>query len=139
MCRRRLGIAACASTALAIALLGAPRGARAADDFDKVHAEAGRLWYDKYCTPCHGPAGAPGTAVYADTRKPVDLRNYVQRNGGKFPAARWIAVVTTDNPTQLHTEVWYRIRDAQGGATFADAGGRAVVASIASYIRSIQE
>ena len=93
----------------------------------------------KYCTPCHGPAGAPGTAVYADTRKPVDLRNYVQRNGGKFPAARWIAVVTTDNPTQLHTEVWYRIRDAQGGAAFADAGGRAVVASIASYIRSIQE
>jgi hypothetical protein len=77
MCRRRLGIAASASTALAIALLGAPRGMRAADDFDKVHAEAGRLWYDKYCTPCHGPAGAPGTAVYADTRKPVDLRNYI--------------------------------------------------------------
>jgi hypothetical protein len=139
MFRRRLGIAACASTALAIALLGAPRRMRAADDFDKVHAEAGRLWYDKYCTPCHGPAGAPGTAVYADTKKPVDLRNYVQRNGGKFPAARWIAVVTTGNPTQLHTEVWYRIRDAQGGAVFADAGGRAVVASIASYIRSIQE
>jgi hypothetical protein len=63
----------------------------------------------------------------------------VQRNGGKFPAARWIAVVTTDNPKQLHTEVWYRIRDAQGGLAFADAGGRAVVASIASYIRSIQE
>jgi hypothetical protein len=106
MCRRRLGIAACASTALAIALLGAPRSMRAADDFDKVHAEAGRLWYDKYRTPCHGPAGVPGTAVYADTRKPVDLRNYSQRNSGKFPAARWIAVVTTDNPTQLHTEVW---------------------------------
>ena len=63
----------------------------------------------------------------------------MQRNGGKFPAARWIAVVTTGNPTQLHTEVWSRIRDAQGGAAFADAGGRAVVASIASYIRSIQE
>jgi hypothetical protein len=139
MCRRRLGIAACASTALAIALLGAPRSMRAADDFDKVHAEAGRLWYDKYRTPCHGPAGVPGTAVYADTRKPVDLRNYSQRNSGKFPAARWIAVVTTDNPTQLHTEVWYRIRDAQGGVAFADAGGRAVVASIASYIRSIPE
>ena len=66
-------------------------------------------------------------------------RNYSQRNSGKFPAARWIAVVTTDDPTQLHTEVWYRIRDAQGGVAFADPGGRAVVASIASYIRSIQE
>ena len=76
--------------------------------------------------------------MYADTRKPVDLRNYSQRNSGKFPAARWIAVVTTDDPTQLHTEV-YRIRDAQSGVAFADAGGRAVVASIASYIRSIQE
>jgi len=51
MCRRRLGIAACASTALAIALLGAPRSMRAADDFDKVHAEAGRLWYDKASLP----------------------------------------------------------------------------------------
>lgn len=98
-----------------------------------------RQWYDKYCIPCHGAGGAPGSAVYPDTKKPVDLRDYVQRNGGKFPAARWISVVTTDNPMQVHTKVWQRITDAQGGTTSADATGRAIVASIASYVRSIQK
>ena len=85
----------------------------AADDFETVHAEAGRHWYDKYCVPCHGAAGAPGSAVYPDTKKPVDLRDYVQRHGGKFPAAQWISVVTTDNPMLIHTKVWQQIRDAQ--------------------------
>lgn len=126
--------------ALAIALMiGSPQRGTAADDLDKIQAEAGRQWYEKYCTPCHGPAGAPGSAVYPDSKKPVDLRDYVKRNGGKFPAARWIAVVTTDNPALVHTDVWYKIRDSQGGTTMPAAAGRGVVASIASYIRSIQE
>jgi hypothetical protein len=128
------------TVALAIALIASlPHRVRAADDFEKVHAEAGRQWYERYCTPCHGVAGAPGSAVYADTKKPVDLRDYVERHGGKFPAARWINVVATENPTLVHTEVWYKIRDSQGTFISSDAAGRAVVASIASYIRSIQK
>lgn len=139
MCRRPLRIATWAAAAAFIALLGESRGVRAGDELDRVQAEAGRVWYDKYCTPCHGPAGAPGTAVFPDTKQPVDLRNYVQRSGGKFPAAQWIAAVTTDNPSRVHTEVWHEIRRAQTSVASADIGGRAVVASIASYIRSIQE
>ena len=126
--------------ALAVVLLtGLPQRVLAADDFETVHAEAGRQWYDKYCVPCHGAGGAPGTAVYPDTNEPVDLRDYVQRHGGKFPAARWISVVTTDNPMQIHTKVWKEIRDAQAGMTSSDATGRAIVPSIASYVRSIQK
>jgi mono/diheme cytochrome c family protein len=125
--------------AFAIALIaGLSHRVRAEDDFEKIHAEAGREWYDKYCTPCHGVAGAPGSAVYADTKKPVDLRDYVKRNGGKFPAARWISVVTTDNPSLVHTDVWNRIRDSQGTSN-SNVAGRAIVASIASYVRSIQK
>jgi mono/diheme cytochrome c family protein len=125
--------------ALAIALIaGLSHRVRAEDDFEKIHAEAGRQWYDKYCTPCHGVAGAPGSAVYADTKKPVDLRDYVERNGGKFPAARWISVVATDNPSLVHTDVWHSIRDSQGTSN-SNVAGRAIVASIASYIRSIQK
>jgi mono/diheme cytochrome c family protein len=126
--------------ALAIALIaGLSHGARAEDDFEKIHVEAGRHWYETYCMPCHGVAGAPGSAVYANTKKPVDLRDYVARNGGKFPAARWISVVTTENPSLVHTDVWHRIRDSQGTSTSSDAAGRAIVASIASYVRSIQK
>jgi hypothetical protein len=61
-----------------------------------------------------------------------------KRNGGKFPAARWISVVTTDNPVLVHTAVWQKIRDYQGGTSFSDATGKAIVASIACYVRSIQ-
>ena len=125
--------------ALAIALVaGIPDGVRAADEFEKIEAEAGRQWYDKYCTPCHGASGAPGSAAFADGKKPVDLRDYVARNGGRFPAERWIGVVTTENPTLVHTAVWERIRDAQGTSISSDAAGRAVVVSMAYYVRSIQ-
>jgi mono/diheme cytochrome c family protein len=125
---------------LALAFVASlPGRVPAADELATIHAEAGQQWYQTYCTPCHGVAGAPGTAVYADTKKPVDLRDYVKRNGGKFPVARWINVVTTENPSLVHTEVWYRIRKAQGTSINSDLAGRAVVASIASYVRSIQE
>ena len=114
-----------------------PYRVHAADEIEKAHAEAGRQWYDKYCQPCHGAGGAPGTAVFKETGKPVDLRDYVKRNGGKFPTSRWITVVATDNPALLHTAVWQTIKNDQSGIS-ADAAGRSVVASIASYVRAIQ-
>jgi mono/diheme cytochrome c family protein len=136
----RITAPASGAIALAIALIGGlPHGVRAADELEKVQAEAGRQWYDKYCTPCHGAAGAPGSAVFADSKKPVDLRDYVKRNGGRFPAERWINVVTTENPSQVHTEVWHRLRDSQGSAISSDVAGRAIVVSIAQYVRSIQK
>jgi len=141
MVERTVGITASAggAVALAIALIaGIPDGVRAADEFEKIQADAGRQWYDKYCTPCHGAAGAPGSATFPDGKKPVDLRDYVARNGGRFPAERWISVVTTENPTLVHTAVWERIRESQGTSISSDAAGRAVVVSIAYYVRSIQ-
>jgi mono/diheme cytochrome c family protein len=138
--RVRIGASAGGTVALAIAMIaGLPHGVRAADELEKVSAEAGRQWYDKFCTPCHGPAGAPGSATFADGKKPVDLRNYVARYGGRFPAERWITVVTTDNPSLVHTAVWKQIRDAQGTSISSDAAGRAVVVAIANYVRSIQK
>jgi mono/diheme cytochrome c family protein len=136
----RVTARASGATVLAIALIGGlPHGVRAEGDLERIQAEAGRQWYDKYCTPCHGAAGAPGSAVFADSKKPVDLRDYVQRNGGRFPAERWISIVTTDNPTQVHTEVWRRLRADQGTAISSDVAGRAAVVSIAQYVRSIQQ
>lgn len=131
---------ACGAIAIAIALAaGLPGGVRAADEFETIQAEAGRQWYDKYCTPCHGAAGAVGSATYPDTKEPVDLRDYVARNGGRFPAERWISVVTTENPARVHTDVWKRIRESQGTSVSSDVAGRALVVSIANYVRSIQK
>jgi mono/diheme cytochrome c family protein len=60
---------------------------------DDALSTAGKVWYEKYCMPCHGQGGAPGDAVYRATKERVNLRTYVQRHGGKFPANDWLAVI----------------------------------------------
>jgi hypothetical protein len=98
----------------------------------------GHIWYEKYCTPCHGVGGAPGSAVFVTSKQPVDLRTYVQRHGGKFPAGEWLMVVVAEPLHNPHTEVLQRIRHDEGGGTSSEAAVRARVRSIADYILSIQ-
>jgi len=125
--------------ALAITLAAGMGGrALAADQIDEVLSNAGKVWYDKYCTPCHGPGGAPGNAVSRATKQPVDLRTYVQNHGGKFPAADWLAVIADTRPASVHSSVWETIKKSQGGRVQGEAAARGVVGSIALYIISIQ-
>ena len=128
--------------ALSVALAGIGGRALAADDIDDALSNAGKVWYDKYCTPCHGPGGAPGSgagaAVARATKQPVDLRTYVKSHGGKFPAADWLAVIADTRPASVHTEVWEKIKDAQAGMVQNEAAARGVVGSIARYVNSIQ-
>jgi len=108
---------------------------------DQVRAQAGKVYYDKYCTPCHGAGGAPGSAVYSKSQKPVDLRQYVALHGGKFPVGQWLELVSVDRPGAVHSETWRRIRDDQqlgAGGVSAETVGRGVVANIAAYVRSVQ-
>jgi hypothetical protein len=113
--------------------------ALAADQLDEAMTSAGKVWYDRYCTPCHGPGGAPGTAVSRTTKQPVDLRTYVQSHGGKFPAADWLAVIADTRPASLHASVWNAIKKSQGGRVQEEAAARGVVGSIALYVISIQQ
>jgi hypothetical protein len=117
-----------------------PNCARAEDELQKARGEAGRVWYEKYCTPCHGAGGAPGKAVYPDSKQPVDLRVYVQRHGGKFPAGNWLAVVFGPQPGRtVHSEVWEKIRrQHQTSAASGNIEARGIVASIADYVISVQ-
>ncbi len=129
--------------ALVVALGGTlvlPNYARADDELPKARREAGRVWYDQYCKPCHGPGGAPGTAVYPDNKQPVDLRVYVQRHGGKFPAGDWLTVVFGPQPGRTHhTEVWQKVRSQHGmEGPAGDAVARGIAASIADYVISVQ-
>jgi len=111
----------------------------AANEIDQVLSSAGKVWYDKYCTPCHGPGGAPGDAVSSTTKKPVDLRTYVARYGGKFPAARWLQIIAGSRPGNVHTKVWETIKADQPNTVANDATARGAVGSIARYVMSIQQ
>ena len=116
-----------------------PNRAQAEDELQKARSEAGRIWYEAYCTPCHGKGGAPGTAVYPKTKEPVDLRTYVQRHGGKFPAGEWIAIVAGSPRSPVHSEVWEEIRRKhQTSFPSGYAEARGIVASIAEYVISLQ-
>jgi mono/diheme cytochrome c family protein len=118
---------------LSIAAWGSWRAipARAGDEIDRVLSEAGKARYEQYCTECHGPGGAPGSQAK------VDLRTYVARHGGKFPAADWLAIIADARPASPHARVWEHIRKDQVG-TSGNAAARAVVGEIARYVGSIQ-
>jgi hypothetical protein len=128
--------------ALVVALGGVwvvPNCARAEDELQKVLSEAGRVWYDKYCVSCHGAGGAPGKAVYPDSKQPVDLRVYVQRHGGKFPVGNWLSVVSGPPTSRVHSEVWETIRKQhRTSVPTGEFEARGIVASIAEYVISVQ-
>jgi len=111
--------------------LGVAISAGADDEIDHVLAAGGKVRYEQYCTSCHGPGGAPGTKAKSD------LRTYVARHGGKFPAADWLAIIADARPGSPHTKVWERIRKDQLGTT-SDAAARGTVGQIARYVISIQ-
>jgi mono/diheme cytochrome c family protein len=128
--------------ALAMALLvgGWPAHVFGAEKaIQQAHAAAGQAWYDTYCTPCHGRGGAPGSAVFRVGGTPVDLRTYVHRHNGIFPAYEWIAVVEHVDLESPHAAVWEQIRKSQAGTSAERAAARGIVASIADYIVSVQK
>jgi len=116
--------------ALAIVACGVVATPVRADDIDRVLEEGGKARYQQYCTACHGPDGAPGKAK-------ADLRTYVARHGGKFPAADWLAIIADTRPASPHAPVWEQIRKDQLN-TSGDVAARGVVGQIARYVMSIQ-
>ena len=118
----------------------APLRSYAGDEVQDARVQKGKLWYDKYCTPCHGAGGRPGSAVFAVTKKPIDLRTIAQRNGAKFPSMRWWDYVFSSRPGGVHGEAWQRIRNDQNETDEVERNiaARGVVANIEFYVESIQ-
>src|SRR5262245_64093975 len=81
--------------------------AGAEDGLERLPVEMGQKGYGKYCTPCHGPGGAPGSAVYVESKQPIDLRTYASRNGGE--SDKWTSEVFTPEPGSPHREAWEKI------------------------------
>ncbi len=131
-----------ASALAAVLIVGflTPLRSYAGGEGQDARVQQGKLWYEKYCTPCHGVGGMPGSAVFAGTKKPIDLRTYAERNGGKFPSARWWDLVFSSQPAGVHGQVWQTIRNAQSEPTEAERNISAhnVVSNIEFYVVSIQ-
>jgi mono/diheme cytochrome c family protein len=117
-----------------------PLRSYAANEGRDARVQQGKVWYDKYCTPCHAVGGAPGSAVFAATNKPVDLRTIAQRNGGTFPSMRWWDFVFSSQPRGVHAAPWDRIRNDQTETTEIerDILAHGVAANIEYYVESIQ-
>ena len=117
-----------------------PLRSYAGEEVRDARIEKGKRWYDQYCTPCHGVGGAPGSAVFAATKKPIDLRTIAQRNGGKFPSIRWWDFVFSSQPRGVHAEPWERIRNDQTETDelVRDIAAHGVAANIEYYVESIQ-
>jgi len=126
-----------AATALIICCVVPSRARAQAEDLSP-HGDDGRIWYEKYCTPCHGAGGGPGSAVFPDSKQPIDLRTYVQRHGGNFPRDSWLAVVFGDPVASAHSAMWERIRGDEGGTVQGEIVADGIVATIADYVISIQ-
>ena len=118
-----------------------PLRSYAGDEVRDARIEKGKQWYEKYCTPCHEAGGRPGSAVFATTKKPVDLRTIAQRNGGTFPSMRWWDFVFSSQPRGVHAEAWERIRKDQTEAVEVEreTAAHGVVANIEYYVESIQQ
>ena len=119
----------------------APLRSYAGDEVRDGRILNGKLLYDKYCTSCHGPGGAPGSAVFPTTKKPVDLRTIAQRNGGTFPTMKWWDFIFSPQPSGVHADAWKRIRNDQTETVEVerDMTAHGVVGNIEYYVESIQK
>jgi hypothetical protein len=136
-----------ASVAVMVVVVGVPALRSYAGEDARI--QKGKVWYEEYCTPCHGAGGAPGSAVFAGTKRPIDLRSYQQRNGGTFPSMSWWDVTFSPQPGAVHTKVWETIRNDQSVTHALDSdrsrelertiAARGIVANIEMYVMSIQK
>lgn len=61
---------------------------------NRADIEAGQLFYESYCTACHGAAGRGDGALAPDLPvPPADLTRLAAGNGGAFPWSRVMAQV----------------------------------------------
>src|SRR5262249_10469289 len=82
--------------------------------------------------------GSPGSAVFPDSKQPIDLRTYVQRHGGNFPKESWLVVMFGDSVNTAHRAVWEKIRTDQGTTAQGEIVADGIAATIEDYVISIQ-
>ncbi|MFN7949364.1 MAG: cytochrome c [Blastocatellia bacterium] len=99
----------------------------------------GRKTFMQYCATCHG-ADAKGNGPTAKTLKkaPADLTR-IEKQDGKFPAARIQRVISGDDMLESHGSrdmpVWGTVLRRKSGPGFATLE----IYNLTKYLESIQE
>jgi mono/diheme cytochrome c family protein len=104
-------------------------------------AASGTAMFHEYCASCHGSDGKGyGPAAAALKKRPADLTQLARKNGGSFPEARVINLITGNDVIVAHgtrdMPVW--------GELFWSLGPhderlvRLRMENLAQYIKSIQ-
>jgi mono/diheme cytochrome c family protein len=66
-------------------------------------AASGHEMFKTYCSPCHGLDGkGDGPAATALKKKPANLTELSEKNGGKFPELKVFATIKGDSDVSAH-------------------------------------
>jgi len=86
-----------------VALLANAQKDSANINLGKTSPADGKAMYASYCTPCHGVDGKGNGRLTASLkRKPTDLTTLAKSNGGVYPAAHVVGVLSHGTSASGH-------------------------------------
>jgi mono/diheme cytochrome c family protein len=106
---------------------------------------AGRQYFVRYCSACHGVAGrGDGPAAAALRTPPADLTRIAHRRGGHFPMAEIAAYIDGRTIVPAHGSrempIWgERFGEMGGGGSIGEEVVRGNLLVLIEYLQSIQQ
>ena len=105
---------------------------------------AGRQYFVRYCSACHGVAGrGDGPAAPALRTPPADLTRLAQRRGGRFPVTEIAAYIDGRTVVPAHggreMPIWgERFGEMGGGGSVGEEVVRGNLLVLIEYLQAIQ-
>lgn len=106
---------------------------------------AGRQYFLRYCSACHGLTGhGDGPVAQALRTPPADLTRIAQRHGGHFPVAEIAAYIDGRTVVPAHGSrempIWgERFGEMVGGGSLGEEVVRGNLLVLIGYLQSIQQ
>jgi mono/diheme cytochrome c family protein len=109
-------------------------------------AQTGKQDFEQYCADCHGvKADGRGTSkVLSPEYPPPDLTHLAQKNGGKFPFERVVAIIDGRENIPSHARIempFWGVTMQEPGKEFtpeSNARVKARIDAIAKYLETLQ-
>jgi mono/diheme cytochrome c family protein len=132
----------CAAALAALLLLPAAAMAQTPEVVTTRQTTTGSEVFRTYCATCHGPsARGDGPLASSMIRKPANLTEIAQRNGGVFPTEMVFRTIDGRQPLKGHggpdMPVWGDVFSKSREAGDTDRV-RGVIQSLVEYLDSIQ-